>query len=78
MDPILSTKLVCEQLGVSRSTLHELRKRADFPSPVRFLPRKIGWRSSEILAYVDRFSSSRSQPKNEPGDAGVEVCSHNK
>lgn len=57
MERILRTKDVCSYLGISRSTLHSLRKSGEFPPPIQLLRRGVGWR----LSTVEQFLNSRSE-----------------
>lgn len=44
---------VCEMASCSRSTLHRLSKRSDFPEKITISPRCVGWWESEIQAYLE-------------------------
>jgi predicted DNA-binding transcriptional regulator AlpA len=52
---LITTAEACERLGgISRSTLFELRKRTDFPVPMRIGRRVLRWSAAEIDAFVER------------------------
>lgn len=48
-----------EVLGTSERQIHILRKRVDFPRPVRFSPRCVRWFLDELEAWA------KSQPRHE-------------
>ena len=52
-DIILRQRDVEERLGVGRTTLWQWRKDGIFPAPMRLGPSLIGWRESEITAWLD-------------------------
>ena len=39
--------------GLSRSTIYEMIGRGEFPAPVRLGARAVGWRRSDIEAWLD-------------------------
>lgn len=43
---------VCQTLGVSASTLDRMVKSGRFPSPIRIGVRRIGWRETDVAAWV--------------------------
>lgn len=49
---------VAEKLGVKKSTLTALRKRPDFPKPVRITDRAIAFVESEVDAWIDSRRST--------------------
>ena len=46
---------VLDRCGVSRTTLYEMVARGAFPPPVRISTRAVGWRSSDINAWMDNL-----------------------
>jgi len=44
---------VCEMASCSRSTLHRLSKRPDFPQKIELSRRHVGWWESEIYAFFN-------------------------
>lgn len=42
---------------LSRKTVWQLRRRGLFPEPVRLSAKRVAWRESDILAWVDSRSS---------------------
>jgi len=63
-DAILKLRKVVETTQLSRSTIYEKlnirspRYDATFPRPVRLGQRAVGWRESEIAAWIDSRKSS--------------------
>jgi prophage regulatory protein len=61
---ILRRREVEQITGLSRSSIYErmnIRSRyydPDFPKPVRLGQRAVGWRASEIAAWIDSRKSS--------------------
>ena len=43
---------VVEMLGVSATTIWRMRRRGDFPEPVRVSPGCVGWLESDLEAWV--------------------------
>jgi len=39
--------------GLSRSTIYERMSRDAFPKPIRLTGRAVGWRDSDIEAWID-------------------------
>ncbi|MEL6388441.1 MAG: AlpA family transcriptional regulator [Pseudomonadota bacterium] len=39
--------------GLSRSTLYDFMARAMFPRPVKLGRRSVGWRESDVIAWLD-------------------------
>lgn len=50
-DRILRLPVVIARTGLSRATIYR-RAGVDFPKPVRLTTRSIGWRESEIDAWI--------------------------
>lgn len=59
---VLSPHKACEFLGVSLSTLQRLRKAGAIVSPIRLSDRRIGWRISDLDAYVSAQQGERTMP----------------
>lgn len=51
-DALLNMHAVSAQTGLSRSTLHRLRKRGAFPRPTRVGERCVRWSAAEIDQWV--------------------------
>ena len=51
---ILRVDDLTEMLGVSRKTIWSWRRSGDFPEPVKLGPRLIGWRRSDVDAWLNR------------------------
>ena len=54
--------------GLSRSTLYQWIAEGRFPRPVKLGTRSVGWRESEINAWVMSRETKSSRGWNEPGD----------
>lgn len=39
--------------GLARSTIYDWMTKGDFPKPVRLGVRAVGWRESDVLAWVE-------------------------
>jgi predicted DNA-binding transcriptional regulator AlpA len=50
---IARTKIAAALLGISPKHLHELAKRPDFPDKVRIGSNAVGWRVSDLEAWID-------------------------
>lgn len=50
---IARTKIAAAILGVTPKHLHELAKREDFPAKVRIGSKAVGWRVSDLEAWID-------------------------
>ncbi len=67
LDPnsILRAKKVQALIGISRSTLWRMCRRSEFPQPRKITERLIGWRASEVLAWIEaREPGSASEAEN--------------
>ena len=52
IDKMLRRPAVEELTALSRSTIYELLRTNRFPHPVRLGPRAVGWRHSDIVAWL--------------------------
>ena len=71
MDGILSSKEVLKKVPFSRRHLYRLEQRGDFPTRIKVGRRKVGWRESEIEAWVEARFVRGGQPKCEHGGAAA-------
>ncbi|MEP1202007.1 helix-turn-helix transcriptional regulator [Tateyamaria sp.] len=53
VDPLLRKPAVLEATGLSSATLHRILRTREFPAPVRITSRTLGWKASEIQAWID-------------------------
>ncbi len=51
-DAILRQPEVSGLTQLSRTTLYHATKRGEFPSPVKLGKRAVGWRRSDVLAWI--------------------------
>jgi len=51
---LLSTDEVMRRTTLSRSTLWRLSRSGAIPRPIRITPGRIGWRESDVAAWLDR------------------------
>lgn len=66
LDRVIRPKELTKILGLSRTTVRRLMQdqNSGFPRPLRITAAKsIGWRMSEIMAYLDRCERASSEPK---------------
>lgn len=52
VDPVLRQSEVALVCGISRTTLNRLRDKGAFPRPIRLGANSIGWRASDIQAWL--------------------------
>ncbi len=52
-DSIKRTKAAAAYIGVSLSTLKNLRKREEFPPPIRLSTNAIGWKTEDLDAWLE-------------------------
>ncbi len=52
-DRLLRIADVMALTGISRVTIHRLRKASAFPEPLRIGPRAVRWRESEIRHWME-------------------------
>ena len=50
---ILRRKQVQERVGLARSSLYALIAKKQFPKPVQLSERSVGWRESDITAWLE-------------------------
>ena len=50
---ILRLPQVCEFTGLGRSTIYKKLSDGSFPPPVRLGPRAIGWRTRDIVSWLE-------------------------
>jgi prophage regulatory protein len=51
-DRILRARELADRIGLSLATLGRLRRRGDLPEPIRLSPGCVGWRTSDIEAWL--------------------------
>lgn len=52
-DRILRLREVISTTGLARSTIYLRMSKGHFPKPVRLGPRAVGWRASDVGAWLD-------------------------
>ena len=52
MEKMLTQSEIRQWLGLSESGLHKMRRRGDFPEPVRIGARAIRWPQSEVEKWL--------------------------
>jgi predicted DNA-binding transcriptional regulator AlpA len=65
-DRIINEKATAEILGISRDTLRRLNRRGEGPTRRKISPRRVGYKFSEVEAYLDGVSASDEQPNSKP------------
>lgn len=53
VDYFLSTRTVCEMVGLSTSSIYRRMEANDFPRPRKLSGNVVRWRQSEIVAWMD-------------------------
>jgi prophage regulatory protein len=48
-----------ERLGLSEATILRMRRRGQFPQPIRLSPGRVGWRERDIVAWLDARAEAR-------------------
>lgn len=51
-DTIIRKSKVLELVGMRSTWLYAAMKRGDFPKPIRLSANAVGWRKSEVLAWI--------------------------
>lgn len=59
---IIRIQTVKNLSGMSRSGVYRAMSEAEFPAPVRLGPRSVGWRESEVAAWLAARPRTRPQP----------------
>jgi len=50
---ILRRREVLDRVGVGQSTLYDWMKRGEFPRPVALGSKLVGWRESDVTAWIE-------------------------
>jgi prophage regulatory protein len=58
-DRILRPRQLADRIGPSLATLWRLRRSGDLPEPIRLSPGCVGWRTSEIDAWLTARAERR-------------------
>ncbi|WP_082833092.1 AlpA family phage regulatory protein [Geobacter anodireducens] len=58
MERMIRLPEILNLTGVSRSTIWRWIKAGNFPRPVRMSPGTIGWRSSDVLGWIDSLPTN--------------------
>lgn len=58
MDSILKLPEVTRITGIGRSNLYALIQRGEFPKPVKLSVRSVGWRQSEVNAWLSELKAA--------------------
>jgi prophage regulatory protein len=59
LDQIHRPKPLAKRLGVSTTTIWRMRGRHEFPEPVQISPGAIGWRESDVQAWLATRAKGR-------------------
>ena len=51
-DAILRAAAVAERIGLARPTIYRMIKDGEFPRPVKITTRAVGWRESDVAAWI--------------------------
>ena len=55
---LVQLQTVSALLGVSRVTIHRMRKSGRIPEPVRLSPKLYGWRVGDLRDFLDRIGGA--------------------
>lgn len=64
-DRILRRPEVQARAGLGRSALYAMIRRGEFPAPVRLTGSAVGWRESDVAAWID------SRPTADDGEGAA-------
>jgi prophage regulatory protein len=56
---ILSPRAVEQTVSLDATTIWRLRKRGDFPEPIRLSPGRVGYRRADIAAWIASRGGAR-------------------
>lgn len=62
MDTLIRPATLANKLGIGLSTLYDQMKRPDFPPKVQIGPQAVGFRESEIEAWLDA-NTEKKEPQ---------------
>ncbi|MBD1388427.1 AlpA family phage regulatory protein [Neiella sp. HB171785] len=51
-DKLISKKSLQNFLGVSQPTLDRMRRKGEFPQPIRLSPKRVAWRQSDVDEWL--------------------------
>lgn len=57
-DKLLSPNAVAELTSLHRTSIYRKVQAGDFPSPVRLSPRRIGFRETEVRAWIAKLGAA--------------------
>ncbi|SMO38314.1 helix-turn-helix transcriptional regulator [Fodinibius sediminis] len=64
MDKLIRPKKLAKKLGIGLSTLYERMKEPDFPSKVRISSQAVGFKESEIMAWIESNTEDQRRRKS--------------
>ncbi len=53
---LMTMRQLTEQINLSRSTIHRMVKRGNFPAPLRVGQRAVRWREADVVAWQEEKS----------------------
>lgn len=59
MNKLLPVAAVLALTGISRSSLYDLIGRGGFPRPVQITVRRVGWRASSVVEWIESRPETR-------------------
>ena len=63
-DTLLRLPQVLAATGLSKASIYRLERSRDFPKRVAISPGRVGWRESELTAWMDALPNP--DPRDEP------------
>ena len=61
IDKILRRPAVEAATGLSRSTIYQMMSTGLFPKPIRLGPRAVGWRESDLSAWLEERAAETKE-----------------
>ena len=66
MDRVLRILEVSQITGISRTTIWEQERVGKFPKRLHLTSRSVGWRESDIYAWLDSLATPAPEPRRRP------------
>ena len=63
MENLIRPKKLANKLGIGLSTLYERMKEPDFPKKVRISSQAVGFKESEIMAWIESNTEGKKRRK---------------
>jgi predicted DNA-binding transcriptional regulator AlpA len=60
LDRIISREEFCKIAGVSIATVYRMQWRGDGPKPFKITPKRVGYKMSDVVAWLDNLHPATS------------------